>query len=117
MLRELAENPSCIECGLCREVCPVFAVLRREHVSPRGLAILAERDVASAVFFQCTLCRACRVVCPVGHDPAGEAVRAGLVAQGVETEANRTMIANIRQHGNPFGPLREGEIPKTLTCC
>ncbi len=117
MLRELAENPPCIECGLCREACPVFSVLRQEHISPRGLSILAGRNVASVVFYQCTLCRACRVACPVGHDPAGEGVRAGLVAQGVETEANRVMMANIRQYGNPFGPLQEGEIPKTLTCC
>ena len=117
MLREPADNPPCIECGLCREVCPVFTVLRRERISPRGLAILAERGLASAVFYQCTLCRACRQVCPVDHDPAGEAVRARLVAQDVETEANRTMIANIREYGNPFGPLKEGEIPKTLTCC
>ena len=116
-MRELAENPPCIECGLCREVCPVFTILRQEHISPRGLAILADRGIASVVFYQCTLCRACREVCPVGHDPAGESIRAGLVPQKVETEANRVMIANIRKHGNPFGPLKEGEIPKTLTCC
>ncbi|NOZ26649.1 MAG: (Fe-S)-binding protein [Chloroflexi bacterium] len=117
MLRELAENPPCIECGLCREACPIFTILRQEHISPRGLAILADQGVASVVFYQCTLCRSCRVICPVGHDPAGESIRADLVARGVETEANREMIANIRQYGNPFGPLKEGEIPKRLTCC
>ncbi len=111
------DNPPCIECGLCREVCPIFEVLRREHISPRGLAILAEEGIASPVFYQCTLCRACRTLCPVDHDPDGERLRARLVARGVETEANREMIANIRQHGNPFGPLEEGEIPKRLTCC
>ena len=40
--------------------------------------------------------------------------RGGLVAQEVETEASRSMIANIRHYGNRFGPLKEGEIPKTL---
>ncbi|NOX61639.1 MAG: (Fe-S)-binding protein [Chloroflexi bacterium] len=117
MLKEPLENPACIECGLCREVCPMFLILRQERISPRGLAILADEGVASVTFYQCTLCRACRVVCPVGHDPAGERIRGQVVAQGVETEANRIMIANIRQYGNPFGPLKEGEIPKTLTCC
>lgn len=117
MLTEIADNSPCIECGLCREVCPVFTILRQEHISPRGLAILANEKILSTVLYQCTLCRACRVACPVGHDPVGEATRAGLVAQGIETEANRTMIANIRQYGNPFGALQEGEIPKTLTCC
>ncbi len=43
--------------------------------------------------------------------------RGGLVAQEVETEASRSMIANIRHYGNRFGPLKEGEIPKTLSCC
>jgi len=117
MLNALVDNPPCIECGLCREVCPVFRILRQEQISPRGLAILNAQRVASLVFYQCTLCRACQVGCPVNHDPDGESVRARLVAGGVETEANRSMIANIRQYGNPFGLLEEGEIPKTLTCC
>jgi len=117
MLNPQTENPPCIECGLCREVCPVFGILRQEQISPRGLAILASRGIASVLFYQCTLCRACRDVCPVTHDPDGESIRAGLVANGVETEVNKTMIANIRRYGNPFGKLEEGEIPKTLTCC
>ncbi|MFV1948889.1 MAG: 4Fe-4S dicluster domain-containing protein [Anaerolineales bacterium] len=117
MLTNLSNNPPCIECGLCRESCPVFTILRQENISPRGLAILAEEQIASLHFFRCSLCRACRVVCPVGHDPDGEAIRAKLIDQGVDTEANREMIANIRKYGNPFGKLKEGEIPKTLTCC
>ena len=117
MLIELPDNPPCIECGLCREACPVFMIQRRESISPRGKAILAGRGALALTFYQCTLCRTCRVVCPVDHDPDGEKLRTGLVAQGFETEANREMIANIRKYGNPFGPLKEGEIPKTLTCC
>ncbi|HMN14161.1 MAG TPA: (Fe-S)-binding protein [Bellilinea sp.] len=111
------ENAACIHCGLCREVCPVFTILRQEHISPRGLALLQEQNIASVVFYQCTLCRACRAVCPVEHDPSGEKIRTKLVRQGVETKANQTMIANIRKYGNPFGELAEGEIPKTLYCC
>jgi Fe-S oxidoreductase len=115
MLSVAAENPPCIECGLCREVCPVFGILRQEQISPRGLAILADHGIASVLFYQCTLCRACREVCPVGHDPDGERLRAGVVNNGVETEANKEMISNIRRYGNPFGHLEDGEIPKTLT--
>lgn len=111
------ETAACIHCGLCREVCPVFTILRQEHVSPRGLALLHEQKVPSVAFYQCTLCRACRVVCPVGHDPSGERNRQELVRQGVETEANQTMLSNIRHYGNPFGELAEGEIPKKLYCC
>ena len=117
MLIELDNNPACIACGLCREACPVFTILHQEHISPRGLALLSDQGIPSAVFYQCTLCRSCRVVCPVGHDPFGESIRAALVAQGVETDTNRQMIDNIRAYGNPFGALREGEIPKNLYCC
>ena len=117
MLTELTNNPACIACGLCREACPVFSILRQEQISPRGLALLAERNIASVVFYQCTLCRSCRVVCPVGHDPSGEAIRSVLTVQSVATDSNQQMIANIRTHGNPFGALKEGEIPKTLYCC
>lgn len=117
MLSELQENPACIECGLCREVCPVFSVTRDETVAPRGRAMLAAGGTDSPTYYQCTLCRACRIACPVGRDPDGELLRARLVAAGLETEANREMIANIRRYGNPFGPLQPGDIPRTLTCC
>lgn len=117
MLTDLSTNPPCIECGLCRESCPVFTILRRENISPRGLAILAKEQNVSPLFYQCSLCRACRVVCPVGHDPDGENIRTKLLDQDVDTEVNREMISNIREYGNPFGKLKEGEMPKTLTCC
>jgi Fe-S oxidoreductase len=117
MLTDLTENPTCIECGLCREVCPVFQTQRQEEYSPRGRAILGYAGLQTLVFYQCTLCRACRAICPVEHDPGGETLRAGLISAGIETEANQLMIANIRTYGNPFGPLAEGELPKTLTCC
>ncbi len=117
MLIELRENPDCTECGLCREACPVFQIQQQEEFSPRGRAILGSAGIRTMVFYQCTLCRTCRIVCPIGHDPAGETLRAGLIDAGIETPANQAMIANIRQYGNPFGPLAEGEVPKTLTCC
>ncbi|MBA3074951.1 MAG: 4Fe-4S dicluster domain-containing protein [Anaerolineae bacterium] len=117
MLIDLTENPTCIECGLCREVCPVFQTQRQEEYSPRGRAMLGYAGLQTLVFYQCTLCRACRAICPVEHDPGGETLRAGLISAGIETEANQLMIANIRTYGNPFGPLAEGELPKTLTCC
>ncbi len=117
MLIDPAENPTCTECGLCREVCPVFQIHHQEEYSPRGRAMLGFAGIQTLIYYQCTLCRTCRVVCPIEHDPSGEALRSGLIAAGVETPANQAMIANIRQYGNPFGLLAEGEIPKTLTCC
>lgn len=117
MLIGLAENPTCTECGLCREVCPVFQIQSQEEYSPRGRAMLHSAGLQTLVFYQCTLCRTCRVVCPIGHDSNGEILRSGLIEAGIETPANQTMIINIRLYGNPFGPLADGELPKVLTCC
>ena len=117
MLIGLAENPTCTECGLCREVCPVFQIQSQEEYSPRGRAMLHSAGLQTLVFYQCTLCRTCRVVCPIRHDPNGEILRSGLIEAGIETPANQTMIINIRLYGNPFGPLADGELPKVLTCC
>jgi len=117
MLIGLAENPTCTECGRCREVCPVFQIQSQEEYSPRGRAMLHSAGLQTLVFYQCTLCRTCRVVCPIGHDPNGEILRSGLIEAGIETPANQTMIINIRLYGNPFGPLADGELPKVLTCC
>ena len=85
MLTDLTENPTCIECGLCREVCPVFQTQRQEEYSPRGRAMLGYAGLQTLVFYQCTLCRACRAICPVEHDPSGETLRAGLISAGIET--------------------------------
>jgi Fe-S oxidoreductase len=117
MLIGLAENPTCTECGLCREVCPVFQIQSQEEYSPRGRAMLHSAGLQTLVFYQCTLCRTCRVVCPIGHDPNGEILRSGLIEAGIETPANETVILNIRLYGNPVGPLADGELPKVLTCC
>jgi len=117
MLIGLAENPTCTECGLCREVCPVFQIQSQEEYSPRGRAMLHSAGLQTLVFYQCTLCRTCRVVCPIGHDPNGEILRSGLIEAGIETPANQTMIINIRLYGNPFGPLAHGGLPKVLTFC
>jgi Fe-S oxidoreductase len=117
MLIGLAENPTCTECGLCREVCPVFQIQSQEEYSPRGRAMLHSAGLQTLVFYQCTLCRTCRVVCPIGHDPNGEILRSGLIEAGIETPANETVILNIRLYGNPFGPLADGELHKVLNCC
>jgi Fe-S oxidoreductase len=117
MLIDLTENPDCMECGLCREACPVFQIQRQEEYSPRGRAMLDSGGLQTLVYYQCTLCRTCRTVCPIGHDPNGETLRSELIKTGIETSANQTMIINIRLYGNPFGPLADGELPKVLTCC
>lgn len=109
----------CSHCGLCKAGCPVFAVLREETRGPRGKALLIEKDFPSEVLYECTLCKGCERECPAGVE-LGSRIREArerLVKQGLETEANRRMIVHIREFGNPFGQVREGEMPKELYCC
>ncbi len=76
ILREAHEELSrCTSCGLCKDVCPVFALSRREAESPRGKiqllkALLDGGAHASGeavdIFNRCLLCYACRDACPAG---------------------------------------------------
>jgi len=56
----------CINCGLCKSICPVFKVLRDEVVSPRGKVIVLSDKVLDKVIFECTLCKGCEQRCPLG---------------------------------------------------
>jgi glycolate oxidase iron-sulfur subunit len=76
IIREaLEEINRCTSCGLCKDVCPVFALSKREAESPRGkVNLLRElltdgmRPASEAVdiFNRCLLCYACRDACPAG---------------------------------------------------
>lgn len=107
----------CSVCGLCKANCPVFKVLLSETSGPRGKAILIKKEILDRVFYKCTLCKACKVECPAGIDLKIEKVRESLVKKGIETEANKRMIANVRQYNNPFGKVEKDKIPKELYCC
>ncbi|MFA4871655.1 MAG: (Fe-S)-binding protein [Patescibacteria group bacterium] len=108
----------CSRCGLCRETCEFFKLVRHESVSPRGKAILKDNEKLAELFYtHCTVCLACRVICPLGYDLEIESIRQKMVALGLETEANKEMIANIRKYGNPFGKIKAGEMPDKLYCC
>jgi len=69
------EIARCTSCGLCKDVCPVFALSRREAESPRGKinllkALLDETldpaDGSVDIFNRCLLCYACQDACPAG---------------------------------------------------
>ena len=93
----------CNECGLCREACPVFSVLRRESVSPRGFAVLMKKEVKDKMFYLCTLCKNCERVCPYGVRLKLLENREGLVENKVETNGAKEVIENLKKCGNPFG--------------
>lgn len=108
----------CTLCGFCKYNCPVFRATKKETLSPRGRAILLKKGILDRdVFFKCSICKACEEVCPVRVDFRFQKIRTKLIEQGRETEANKKMIKNIREYGNPFGKLEKGRIPDKLYCC
>lgn len=107
----------CIECGLCKANCPVFKSVLIETTSPRGKAMLIKEKVLDKVFYQCTLCKACKIECPMSLDLEFEKIREKLIKHNIETDVNKKMIKNIRQYSNPFGKIDKDKIPKELYCC
>lgn len=100
--------------------CPVYYVLRKEMMGPRGILKLKEKsEFGDFYMYACTLCKNCEKECPVEINISEEIIksREESVARGVETEANKKMIENIRKYGNPFGGIKKGEIPEELYCC
>ncbi len=93
----------CNECGLCKEACPVFRVVKKESVSPRGFAILDKKQNYDKVLYYCTLCNNCKVACPYGVDLKLEELREKVLEQNGETDAVKEMITNLRDFGNPYG--------------
>ncbi len=106
----------CVECGFCKNSCPVYKVMLKESVSPRGLVILSKKEVKNKILYACSLCKECREACPLGLDLDFRETREKLVSSGIETEANKEMIKNIREFGSPYGKLKKGEMPKYLYC-
>jgi len=93
----------CIECGLCREVCPIFKILRRESVSPRGYVIMQKKEVYDKIFYLCTLCGNCEKVCPYDAKLGFLEFREKCVDEGVTTNSNTKVIENLKKTGNPYG--------------
>jgi Fe-S oxidoreductase len=109
---------SCIQCGMCKAICPVFRVLREESVSPRGKGILLLDKVMDNILFECTLCKGCEKNCPLNVKVC-DAVRKGreaMVLRGRGLKENEEMIGNIRKTGNPFGKGDVKDLEK-LYCC
>ena len=109
----------CSYCGLCKSYCPVFKALLEETKGARGKAGLVRKEIMDEVFYECSLCGACKISCPAGIDLPKEIenMRQKMVEAKVETKANIVMIKNLREHGNPYGKIEKGKIPKGLYCC
>jgi fumarate reductase (CoM/CoB) subunit B len=107
----------CIRCGMCKEICPVFKILRKEPISPRGQAIVLSEKVLDEIIFECNLCKACEEKCPLNVKvcDAIKKAREAAVLKGKELKQNKEMIKNVRKTGNPFG--ENPEESDKLYCC
>ncbi|MBT7705942.1 (Fe-S)-binding protein [archaeon] len=107
----------CIKCGMCKSNCAVFKAIREETVSPRGHAILLSNKKLESSIYDCNLCKACEVTCPLDLKicDAIKKAREALALKKKNTKQNEEMIQNIRETGNPFG----NKPPKgdELYCC
>ncbi|PIO00198.1 hypothetical protein COT72_02505 [archaeon CG10_big_fil_rev_8_21_14_0_10_43_11] len=103
---------SCINCGMCKSVCPILVGEKSETASPRVRMIFVRENFETELVFRCNLCEACKTHCPVGIDIPKAIVEARSQRQ---TEKNKLMIANIREFGNPFG--EPGSVVEDLYCC
>ena len=119
LMEEVQEIISpCIKCGMCKSFCPVFKTLREEHHSPRGKAVILSEKILDKVLFQCNLCKACEVRCPLNIKvcDAIKKAREAMVLKGHELKQNKEMITNIRKTNNPFGNDPEKSKDKLYGC-
>jgi len=117
-MEEIAEIvEKCVECGLCKALCPVFKTILNETVSPRGKAIALKHKAYHELLYKCTLCMACKQKCPLGLDlpHALRKAREVLALSGKELKANKDMLKNVEKYGNAIG--KPGEKPEKLFCC
>lgn len=106
-IKEIVEK--CFRCGLCRELCPVLRVMRVEHYSPRGRAVILDNKNFEKLIYDCSLCKACEEKCPLDLELCKAFIKARqvLVAQKKEIPQNKEMIKKLNKTGNIFGIIKE----------
>jgi glycolate oxidase iron-sulfur subunit len=94
----------CTRCGLCKELCSVFKVLREEQFSPRGHAILLSNKIIDKIVFDCSLCKACEEKCPF-HLEICKAIKKArfiLNEKGRENLELKKMLKRLNEGENPY---------------
>lgn len=99
-VKEIVEK--CIRCGLCNGVCSVLRVAREEWHSPRGMAVLLDNDIFENFIYDCSLCKACELNCPLDLKLCSAFIKARqvLVGKGKELDKNKEMIRDLKKRGS-----------------
>jgi glycolate oxidase iron-sulfur subunit len=101
-IREIVER--CFKCGLCKELCPVLRVLRKEQSGPRGKAIMLDCKYIDKIVYYCTLCKACEKKCPLNLKLCTAFVKARqIVASKDELPEAKEMVKNLQETGDIYG--------------
>ncbi|HEY0884628.1 MAG TPA: (Fe-S)-binding protein [Ramlibacter sp.] len=101
----------CYQCGMCDTVCPwnrvgSFSMRKLVREATFGLT-----EIESEEIWRCTTCGKCPQVCPRGV----KQIESGIALRRIATEYDvfpkavepiRTIAANLRAEGNPFGEDR-----------
>jgi len=101
-ITELLEK--CNKCGLCKELCPVFKIIREEQFSPRGHAILLSNKTIDKIVFDCTLCKACEEKCLFNLKicKAIKRARQILNLKEKDNQKSKEMLKKFEEKKNPF---------------
>lgn len=97
----IGDHVNCI--GLCKELDPIYLILREEAMSARGKSILFSKKQFDKSVFDHTLCASSQH-CPF-HKNMDNAIRKArkiLNLQGREHPVNREMVRKIMDNENPF---------------
>ena len=116
LMEEVAEIlEPCIQCGMCKSLCPVFKALKEERVSARGKAIILSDKVMDKVVFECALCRGCEQKCPLNIKVSDAVlkVREAMVLTGRGLKSDEKMVQNVWKYGSPFGKMEDENFFKS----
>ncbi len=93
------EVRTAINNGIDNEGCAVFRVMRKDHYSPKGKAVVLDQGHYEKILYKCNMCKAC------GDNLCNtfQKARQVLVLKGKEMNANKKMIDNVKRTGNIYG--------------
>ncbi len=133
-MRQLIELDACTRCGECSNWCPAYEQDKREPINPRGRAYdfrtivkrqygllrpegflgkligrkpLTEEEMKRIVadLYECSTCKQCHFVCPVGIDTVElwEAIRHSIVEAGYgPLDSQKDLITSVKSYDNPW---------------